>query len=456
MPKATPEELKLKLEQELDKQHNKDYETPTELQEIRERVGVESDELSEDSIAQLAANVDEVKKQMDELIEQEKEAKESVPVDPPEEDEALKDAHIGSFFKELRDVTHHGKLGPILSSLEDLDTDKIGAGVPIPKSLAKVFAGISRQKTTGYLEEGQGSLGGFTVADQFIPQLLALDLMPAIMRSRAWTIQATGNVIKIPRINETTRSEHVHGGITGYWTAEGASISLSNPAFAQCVLTAKKLALLTYASNELLDDNAVGLNQILLRLFSEALGWFEDKAFIAGSGVNEPIGLRNAGCKKAVVITASTVFNVADACLMYAGLMPGSEGRAIWVMNHAVKSALPQMLSAATAENIWYPNALSIKESPEPWRLLGLPIFWTEHLPAFGTDEDICLLDPLYYILMARQDIRAAVSTDARFANDETGYRLTTRTDGQPWMASTLTLADGSTTVSPVVMSDHT
>lgn len=458
MPTGTPEVIKQRIEEQVDKLHNKEYETPTELMEIKKKMGVETDELSSDSIDKLAADMDDVKTALDGMIEQQKEATADIPIDDQTED-PLKDASLGSFFKELRDATHFGKAeGPVLSALEIGSNELGNNGVKVPNRLLREF-NRAIEKTTGYLEEGQGSLGGFTVPEQYEPTLLSIPLQEPIVRPRAWNIQATTNVLKIPRIDDTTHATNVYGGVTGNWTAEGASIGLSNPAFAQCVLTAKKLALLTYASNELLEDNAVGLNQVLTRLFAEALGWFEDKAFIKGSGVNEPLGLQNAPCIDDVSITTGAVFYIADACKMYANLLPGSEKRAVWLMNPSLKEVLPKMLTLGTATagapNIWYPGALSIKDSPEPWRLLGIPIEWTEHNAALGTDKDVGLVDLSYYVLMSRQDIRAAVSTDARFANDETGYRLTSRTDGQPWPSSKLTLADGATTVSPVVYSDH-
>ena len=262
----------------------------------------------------------------------------------------------------------------------------------------------------------------------------------------------------MPRKVETSSANNHYGGVKGNWTSEGIAITKSNPSFGQVALTAKKLALLTYLSNELLDDNAVGLNDVLVRMFTEALGWFEDQAFINGDGINEPLGFRQGGAKLAsAATTASTAFLIADACILFAASVPGTEKRLMWVMNPGVRRALPQMVSASGGDNVWYPrNVLTIKDAPDPWTLLGLPIFWSEHMAAFGTDEDIALIDPLNYLVMQRQDIRVAISTDSRFEEDETGYKLTTRSDGQNWVTSELTLADGSTTVSPVVVNNHT
>jgi HK97 family phage major capsid protein len=460
MPEYTPEQIKQLVKDEVDKHHNQEYETDTEFAEIKAKAGVKSDELSKDSIDRLAADADEMSKKMDELIEQGKETSDGIPVEPPEDEKPQEPIQLGKLMKEVRTILQHGERGPILTAMGDeISRDAMAKeGVPLPKELLKIFDGGSRRKTTGFLEEGQGSQGGFTVPEQFIADVQSFELLPPIMRSRAFTIQATTNVVKMPRIVETDRSSNVHGGVTAYWTAEGGTITKSNPAWGQVALIAKKLALLTYATNELLDDNAVGLNDILIRIFSEALGWFEDKAFINGSGVNEPIGLRQGGAKMAsTATTTGAAFLVADACILFAGMMPGTESRGIWLMNPSVRRALPQMVSASGGDNIWYPrNILTIKDSPEPWTLLGMPIFWTEHCAAFGTDEDILLIDPLNYLVMSRQDVRVAVSTDSRFETDETGYKLTMRSDGQNWATSALTLADGSTTVSPVVANNHT
>lgn len=456
MPKETPEEFKKRLDGEVDKYFNKEYETDAELAEIKAKAGVETDELSDDAIDKLAADADDMKKQMDVIIEQTKETDADLPDEKADQEDPLEGIHLGKLVKEIRGALRFGKRSPAIEALGDVSVDDMSKdGVPLPKSILKLFDGSVR-KTLGFLEEGQLSQGGAVVPEQFINQVMMFDLMPPVMRSRAFNIQATTNVVKVPRIVETTRASNVHGGIAANWTAESGTITKSDPKWGQAVLTAKKLAMLTYVTNELLDDNVVGLNDLLVRMFSEALGWFEDKAFINGSGVHEPIGIRQSGAKLLTTITASTVFLVADACKMFADTMPGTESRLIWLMNPSLREPLPQMLSASGGDNIWYPrNILSIKDSPEPWRLLGAPIFWTEHMASFGTDEDIALIDPFNYLVMSRQDIRVAVSTDSRFETDETGYKLTSRSDGQNWATSTLTLADGSTTVSPVVVSNH-
>jgi len=65
--------------------------------------------------------------------------------------------------------------------------------------------------------------------------------------------------------------------------------------FGSVKLIAKKLTGYTYASDELLDDSAIGLEALLLKQFSSAIAWFEDLAFLRGTGVGQPHGIFASG-----------------------------------------------------------------------------------------------------------------------------------------------------------------
>jgi HK97 family phage major capsid protein len=423
MPKMTPDQLAAAAQKRADELYKKEYEVPAEAKEVLEAIGADPNpKLDDDSIDKLFSDVDEVKKSvvvMNERLAELRELKGGQIPAPP--DDKPKFESLGDMYSAVRDKIYFNKDNEIL-------------------------------KTTGYLEEGQGSLGGFTVPEEYVAQLLSVPLQQSVMLPNSWVIKSTTNRIAIPRIVDTSHSSDVYGGVTGGWTAEGGSISLSNPSFGQVPLIAKKLALLTYLSNELYADNVVGLDAVLRRIFSEALSWFLDKGFIKGSGVNEPLGLTNAACIDNINTTASH-FYVEDAATMYANLLPSSFSRAIWIMNPTLKAELLTMESLGNSRNMWFRDI--IKVGPEPWTLLGRPIFFSEFCAALGTSTDVLLVDPTMYIILDRQQVVIDVSTEARFANDETGYRLKCRYDGQPWVASTLTLADGSTTVSPIVNSHH-
>jgi len=78
--------------------------------------------------------------------------------------------------------------------------------------------------------------------------------------------------------------------------ATGKVMTASEPKWGNCKLTAHQLAGYTKASNALLADAAVGLEAFLRRAFGEAWAYYEDIAFISGSGKGEPLGVLNASC----------------------------------------------------------------------------------------------------------------------------------------------------------------
>ena len=139
--------------------------------------------------------------------------------------------------------------------------------------------------------EETGSAGGFLVPDAFVANLLMVALEQAIIRPRATIIPMTGEHVRIPAIHDSSHASGVFGGVVAYWTAESGSLTESNPVFRQVALTAKKLTGYTTVTNELLADSAIALEAVITQLFGQALAYYEDDAFIDGSGAGMPLGI---------------------------------------------------------------------------------------------------------------------------------------------------------------------
>ena len=77
--------------------------------------------------------------------------------------------------------------------------------------------------------------------------------------------------------------------------------------------------------------------------------------------------------------------------------------------------------------------------------ILGRPLYLSEHLPALGDAGDICLLDPMLYVLGDRKQIIVDASPHIRFQYDETAFRVQARFDAQPALSTVLTPANGDT-----------
>jgi len=302
------------------------------------------------------------------------------------------------------------------------------------------------------LGEGQGDQGGFTVPEQFVANLLALALEQAVIRPRAFVMPMAGLTVRVPTIRDTTHAENVFGGVQAYWTPERGTKTASEPTFGQMVLTAFKLVGYTTTSNELLADSAIGLEALLTRLFGEAMAYFEDEAFINGSGAGEPTGILNAAALVSVAKEtgqAATTIVAENLDKMYSRMLPSSVSRAVWL---AHPDTFPQLAALSRSVGtggsaVWVMNMAG----GPPSTIYGRPLVFTEKCQTVGTVGDIFFTDLSYYVIGDRQGLTMDASPHVRFVNDETVYRFVARLDGKPWLESALTPRYGSNTLSPFV-----
>lgn len=297
------------------------------------------------------------------------------------------------------------------------------------------------------------SEGGFLIPETLRSELLRVSLETSIVRPRARVIPMESLRVPFPAIDSTSNVSSVYGGITGYWTEEGAALTQSQANFGRVVLDAKKLTAYTTVPNELVSDSAISFQAFIDQIFPEALGFYEDYAFIAGTGVGEPLGFLNATAAVAVSAealqpTATLVWE--NIVKMYARMLPGSLGRAVWVASIDTFSELATMsLSVGTGGSaIWLNNGAV----GPPVTILGRPVIFTEKTPALGTTGDINFVDFGFYLIGDRQVMSAMSSPHVGFATDTTAYRIIERVDGRPWLNSAITQKNNSSnTLSPFV-----
>lgn len=300
--------------------------------------------------------------------------------------------------------------------------------------------------------EGEGGAGGFLVPTEFVARLLSLSLEQAVVRPRAFVMPMTSSSVKIPAVRDTTHATSVFGGVQAYWTAESGSLTETNPTFRQIGLTAKKLYGYTTVTNELLGDSAIALEVLLTRMFGESLAYFEDDAFINGTGAGQPLGILNA---PALISQAKETGQAASTIVtenidkMYSRMLPESLNRAVWM---AHPNTAPQIFAMSRAVGTGG-SAVMVNNMAggPPVSIFGRPLIFTEKCQTLGTIGDIYFADLSYYIIADRQAMTMAASPHVRFTNDETVYRFVERLDGQPWIDSALTPRYGSTTLSPFV-----
>jgi HK97 family phage major capsid protein len=294
--------------------------------------------------------------------------------------------------------------------------------------------------------------GGFLIPEYLRADMLRISLEKAVVRSRARVIPMETLTVPFPMIDSTSNASNVYGGVAAYWTEEAGQLTDSSPKFGRVKLEAKKLTAYSEVPNELFADSIISLQMLISEIFPEALAWFEDVAFISGTGVGEPLGFLNS---PAMVSVAKEPGQAADTIVwenlvkMYARMLPSSLGSAVWIANGDTFPELATMsLSVGTGGNaIWLTDGVA----GPPMRILGLPVIFTEKMPTLGDAGDIVLADMSHYLIGDRQAIQADTSPHYRFQTDMTSMRFISRLDGRPWLQSAITPKTGSNTLSPFV-----
>lgn len=311
-----------------------------------------------------------------------------------------------------------------------------------------------RQTIRDAMSSTDPASGGFLIPEEFRADLLSVALETAIVRPRATVIPMASLRIAMPMLDVTSNVSNVFGGIVAYWTEEGAALVQSQPKFARAVLEAKKLTAYTEVPNELPADSAISVEAFIGSRFPQAVSYFEDVAFTSGSGVGEPLGWANV-LNSALISQAKESGQLADTILwenivkMYSRMLPTSLNRAVWLVPPDAFAELATMaLSVGTGGSaIWLNNGVV----GPPMTILGRPVIVTEKVNKLGDANDINFVDFDYYLIGDRMAMSALSSTDYKFGNDVTAYRLIERVDGRPWIQSAITPKNGGPTLSPFV-----
>ena len=315
----------------------------------------------------------------------------------------------------------------------------------------------TRPKETRNMALNSGTAGGYLVPETLYANVMKAAAEQSIIRPNATLMQMDADTIRIPMLDHTTAptagNTAFFGGIQATWTGEASSLTAKDPSFRQSVLTAHELTGYTEVDRTLIQNSAVSVDALLNNLFGGAVAWYEDYAFLAGSGNGQPIGVTKA---PAFTLTAtraaSTTITLADASKTYAKMLPSALGDAIWVVSI---SALPAFLQMSGVTNgVVLPVGFYTPDGGARapiTTLLGRPVYVTEKLPALNSAGDFILINPKYYIVGDRRTMEVAVSEHFKFQNNQIAYRFVHRVGGLPWINGAITLQDTTTTVSPFV-----
>jgi len=329
------------------------------------------------------------------------------------------------------------------------------AGVEWPDKDTNFFSAVFSGRhhpglITNSMSETIPSEGGFLVPSETAAKIHAVSLESEIIMPRCYVQPMQSNSIKIPAMSIGNHGVALFGGFTASYTDEAGTINEADPKSRSMELFAQKLTGLIRFTSELSADTVGGFDQII-NICGKGLAWYRDRSFISGNGVGCPLGVLNSPCK----VTVAKETGQKKETIVYDNLIKmmsrmyaGSFSNSVWL---ASQSTIPQLLSLSLAVGTGGSVVPAMTESNGEFKILTRPVLFTEKVPALGTEGDISLLDLSTYVVGLRSGMRFDTSIHVAFQSDELLSRIIERHCGQSLWSEPLTLADGVTTVSPVV-----
>lgn len=207
---------------------------------------------------------------------------------------------------------------------------------------------------------------------------------------------------------------------TASWTAEAAEINVSDLPVTEVNVEHHKLAQLVPLSNELLDDSAYPIEQVLSDALVSAVANKIDAAYfssLATAPAGVPSGLGTVAGVTALTPTAFGIDSFVEAVIAIEAA--GGRPQAI-VMGADLASELYRIKSS-NGSNEYVLN----HDSTSDYRrtILGIPVVVSDHVAA----NTAWILDPSASVLSIRKDVSVEMDSSALFSKDMTAFRVIAR-----------------------------
>ena len=267
------------------------------------------------------------------------------------------------------------------------------------------------RNVSNVLSEGVDAEGGYLVPDEYDSRLIDVLEEENIMRVLGTKITTSGQ----HKINIAATKP------AASWVEEGKALTFGEGTFDQIILDAYKLHVAIKVTEELLYDNAFGLENYIITQFGKALANAEEDAFLNGDGNSKPTGIFAAtgGGTVANTVAEITVDDVIG--LVYALKRPYRKN-AKFIMNDKTLVSL-RKLKDNNGAYIWQPNS----QAGEPDTLLGYEVYTSAYAPL----DAVAFGDFSYYNIGDRGTRSFAELKELFAGNGMVGFIAKERVDGK-------------------------
>ena len=268
------------------------------------------------------------------------------------------------------------------------------------------------RQVSNVLQEGVDADGGYLVPEEYDHRLIDVLTEENIMRGIATKITTSGE----HKINIAATKP------AAAWIEEGEALSFGDATFEQKILDAHKLHVAIKITEELLYDNAFGLENYIITEFGKALANAEEDAFLNGDGVGKPTGIFDKTKGGESIGTLTAALKSDDILDLIYKLKRPYRKNASFIMNDATLAQI-RKLKDNNGQYLWQPSY----QANEPDKILGYNI----RTSAFAPTDAIAFGDYKYYNIGDRGS-RSFKQLNELFAgNGMIGYVAKERVDGK-------------------------
>ena len=222
------------------------------------------------------------------------------------------------------------------------------------------------------LSEGTNAAGGYLVPLEFQAEVIRVIPTYGVARKNCRIIPMGAKSKTIPSLT---------AGVSTYWTEEKGTKGQTTPSFGLVTLTAQKLAGICPTTEELLEDSAIDVYNLLVELFAEAFAKEEDTQLFTGDGTTIT-GIFNASGVNSVELSGDSITEItADDLLdMVSAVDDFSEKNGKFYLNRTVLNILRKLKDKNDQYIFQAPTAGA------PGTIWGYPYEKVQVLPGTGKD----------------------------------------------------------------------
>jgi HK97 family phage major capsid protein len=279
----------------------------------------------------------------------------------------------------------------------------------VSSNSAEIFRSLSRGEIRGheFLPSESRALvsSADTVPVSFLDRVYDLaKLVGPYLETSEVFMRDSGNDFRIPVMSGYSTASEV---------AEGSAIAESNPTYTSLLLDPKKQAAIVQLSNELVQDSGFDIEEQVARQMGVAIGTRANVVIhaavtaVAGSGVTA--GTSNA-------FTTDDLITLAYSVDGFARMLPGTG----YMVNTKTLGFI-RRLKDGDGRYIYDPVV------GQPSTILGMPVYENPAVADIATTAKAVFFGHWGSVKVATTGLQVAVSNDAYFANDVTGYRFVYR-----------------------------